>query len=441
MSLRLRRVLSFLKSELVQPYPTTGCSRNQRAGMKWMWWDAILATVSVSFYGDFVNLFMLELGAQAYQIGLLSSIAAAAGMLAPLLGAWMVERSRKRKLWVLLGPGGLHRITFFIVAALPFVFHGAGVVTAFIVLFTFQAFAVSIGMPAWNSLFADIVPIHVRGRYLGGQLTISFVARLVIVPIAGVLVQVIGGLQGYQVVWLLAGLTGFLATACYARIPEPPSREVGSEGALESLLGSFKVMVQDRRFLQFNLVCFVWNFGVQLAGPYFNVHQLQTLGFSVTTIAFILTIASVAAAVLVRIAGELVDRFGAIKLMALSMILVPVIPVLWIWGRTPLHITVIQCLAELAWSGFRVAATPLLLLMSPVEQRSRYFAANNTIISLALVLGPLPAGWIYSRYGFQMNLLLSAGGRALAGILFILLVTIGSMGHLKHTALPDDTSL
>lgn len=87
MSFRIRRVLAFIKAELVQPYPTTGCTANQRSGMKWMWWDAILAMVSVSFYGDFVNLFMLKLGAQAYQIGLLSSIASAAGMLAPLLGA------------------------------------------------------------------------------------------------------------------------------------------------------------------------------------------------------------------------------------------------------------------------------------------------------------------------------------------------------------------
>lgn len=353
-------------------------------------------------------------------------------------GWWNAATSAK--LWVLLGPGGLFRATFFILAALPFVFHGAGVVTAFIVLFTFQTFAGSLAMPAWNSLFADIVPIQVRGRYLGGQLTASFIARLAIVPIAGVLIQAIGGLQGYQLVWLLAGLTGFIATSFYARIPEPHSREVGSESALGSLLGSFSVLAHDRRFLHFSLMSFVWNFGVQLSGPYFNVYQIQTLGFSIATIAFILTIASVAAAIFVRIAGELVDRFGAIKLMALSALLVPFIPVLWLWGRTPLQIGAIQCFAELAWSGFQVAATPLLLLMSPVEQRSRYFAANNTIISLALVLGPLPAGWIYSRYGFHVNLLLSAGGRALAGVLFILLITIGSLRHLAHTTVRDEVT-
>ena len=88
-----------------------------------------------------------------------------------------------------------------------------------------------------------------------------------------------------------------------------------------------------------------------------------------------------------------------------------------------------------------MAATPLLLLMSPVEQCSRYFGANNTIIGLALVLGPLPAGWIYGRYGFHVNLLLSAGGRALGGVLFLLLITIGSLRHLVHTTVRDESTL
>jgi len=241
----------------------------------------------------------------------------------------------------------------------------------------------------------------------------------------------VGGLRGYQLVWLLAGLTGFIATAYYARIPEPQSRETNAEGAFGSLLGSLNVLGRDRRFLYFCLVSFVWNLGIQLAGPYFNVYQVEVLGFSVDTIAYILTIASVAAALLVRIAGELVDRFGAIKLMASSMLLVPLIPVLWLWGRTPGQITLIQCLAELAWSGYRVSATPLMLLLAPVEQRSRYFAANNLVTSLALVIGPLPAGWIYAQYGFRTNLLFSAGGRAMAGLLFLLLIVAGGLRHLK----------
>ncbi|MCE5258512.1 MAG: MFS transporter [Chloroflexi bacterium] len=430
MKLIIRRIWVYLKTELVQPYPVSGCTSSQRAGMKWMWWDAIFATISASFYGDFVNLFLLELGARDFQIGLLSSIASAAAILGPLLGAWLVERSHKRKLWVLVGPGGGFRIAFFFIAALPFVMHGASAVTAFIVLYTLQSFASSLGMPAWNSLFADVVPIHVRGRYLGSSLTMSFVARLAIVPIAGVLVQSVGGLRGYQLVWLLAGLTGFIATTFYARIPEPPSQEVASEGAFGSLLGSLRVFAHDSRFLQYCVVTFVWNFGIQLAGPYFSVYQVQILGFSVDTIAFILTIASIVAAIVVRIAGELVDRFGAVKLMGVSMVLVPIIPVLWLLGRTPLQITVIQCIAEVAWAGFRVASTPLLLLLAPTEQRSRYIAANNIIASLALVLGPLPAGWLYSRYGFHTNLVVSAGGRALAAVLFILLVTLGSMRHM-----------
>jgi len=419
-----------VRDEFVQPYPIEGASPDQRRNMRWLWWDSLFACISVAFYGDFVNLFLLQLGAKDFQIGLISSATSAAMLLGPLVGTWLVERTRKRKLWVMLGSAWGFRIIFFILAGLPFILNGAPMVTIFIVLYSLQSFATSLGMPAWNSLLGDIVPLSLRGRFLGATLTLSFIARLGVVPLAGIIVQSLGSVGGYQMVWLLAGLTGMVATYFYGRIKEPTSLEVESHGIRDALLGSFTVLGRDRRFFYFCLVSFVWNFGIMLAGPYFNVHQVQTLGFSVTTITYILTIAAVVAAILVRFAGGLVDRYGPVKLMLVSMAMIPIIPLMWLAGRTPVHIGIIQCLAEFAWSGSRVAATPLLLLLSPVEQRSRYFAAYNTMVSLALVLGPLPAGWIYSNYGFSINLVVSAAGRGLAAILFGVLVWRGGLGQL-----------
>ena len=47
------------------------------------------------------------------------------------------------------------------------------------------------------------------------------------------------------------------------------------------------------------------------------------------------------------------------------------------------------------------------------------------INSIANALGPIPASWVYSHYGFTTNLILSAVGRGLGGVLFLILLLRG----------------
>lgn len=428
MSISLRQLWGRGK-QIATLYPTDGSTGEQRRGMLMLWLDGIAASISGSFYTDFLVMYMLALGASAASIGVRTSINSAAALAAPLIGAWLVERTGRRKRWVLLGGGGLARVMLLGMAAIPFLLSGNAAVSTFVALAAIQAFGGSVSIPAGNSLLGDVVPVAIRGRYLGAQMMIANLARMACVPLAGWLIKEVGGVSGYQVAWFVAALTGFCATGFYAAIPEPESVEGRhSAGATPAgLAEAWRVFVADRRFVLFCATNFVWNFGVQLAGPFFTVHMVSDLGFGVDTIAVLAMVTTAVNVVAYRTMGNLVDRKGPALMTAISMILVPAMPMLWILARTPLHVALVQSYGNLAWAGFRVAATPLLLFLTPPEQRSRYVAVFNTINGLATVLGPLPASWIYAQWGFTAVAAASGAGRLLGGILFLWLLKSGAM--------------
>ncbi len=404
---------------LPRPYPTTGASREQRRGMHLIWWDGILASAAGAFINEFVSLYMLALGASSTTVGLRATVNSAASLAAPLLGAWLVARFQRRKVWVLLGPGGLARLTVLLMAGIPLVAQGQTAVILFMALFAIQAFAGAVGQPAWNSILGDIVPLPVRGRYMGSKMMFNNIAVTVMLPIAGWLIARIGGVSGYQVSWLIAALIGFVATSTYWRVPEVVATggvRTDSGGGLRAGWGA---VLRDRRFLLFCVINFVWTFGIQLSAPYFTVHMSEDLGFSADTIAYIATVTTIFNVLALRFAGELVDRFGAPRMTAVSMLLVPLMPMLWIIARTPLHVGLVKIYGFLAWAGFRVATTPLILMLARDEHRSHYVAVFNTVNGVANMLGALPAAWLYANLGFSANLLASAGGRLLGGLLFV----------------------
>ncbi|NLX43372.1 MAG: MFS transporter [Chloroflexi bacterium] len=415
----MARLQRLFRSTLVTPYPVDGTNDEQRRGLQMLWWDTLLSAMSAAFVVDFETLYLLELGASSTTIGARASIVASAALLAPLVGAWLVARSGRRKIWVLLSGGGLGRVALFLSALAPTLFmNPAASVTYVLILTAVRSFMGSVTLPPFNSLFGDLVPAPIRGRVMGIRMMASSAVTVLMLPLAGYLIKAIGGSQGYQATLLVASVLGFAATCFYARIPEIQGEESQRQRPGVFAEG-FKSFTHDRGFVLFCIINFIWTLGIQVSGPFFSVHQVETLGFGVDTIALLATIVTVFNVFAVRAAGPLVDRYGAERVTAIAMLLVPLMPVAWIFARTPLTVGLARVYGVLAWAGVHVAAMPLILQISPARYRSQYIAIFNTLNGVAAVLGPLPAAWLYATYGFRTNLLLSAIGRGMGALLFL----------------------
>jgi predicted MFS family arabinose efflux permease len=307
-------------------------------------------------------------------------------------------------------------------AFIPLFLSGRNAIIAFIALTALSVAAGNISVPAGSSLFGDVVPVSIRGRFMGLQMMTANLVKVGAIPLAGLMIAAIGGLPGYQAAFVATALIGFAATACYARIPEPRGAEGrAAQGRNVDFGGGLRRMLQDRDFVLFCLINFIWNLGVQISGPFFTVHMVQDLEFGVDTISLLATTTTIVNVAAVRLAGNLIDRHGPARMTALGMLLVPLMPLAWSLAYTPLTVGIVRAYGVIAWAGVQVAAMPLMLRITPPEYRSQFIALFNTVNGLAAIIGPIPGGYLYTHHGFNAVLYVSAAVRGLGALLFLIL--------------------
>ncbi len=421
-----RRVVRYLRNSIAHPYPIAGTTAQQREGIKFLWWDLLFANISVAFYAEFVTLFILELGGTSGMIGTMSSFNSAMTLLGPLIGAMLVARSGKRKVWVVLGSGGLGRLTLLLSAVVPLLFDGLTAVIVVIVLMCIRSLAGSISGPPAQSLQGDIFPPGIRSRWNSLAMVTGSVITVGVVPLAGFIIRFISGAAGYQTTMLLAAVLGFVATWFYSQIPEPESAERQSNSRTKAKGGGWAAFLSDRRFLLYCGVQFVWQFGIQISGPFFTVYMREGLGFSVDTIALLATATAVVNIFALAMAGKLVSDKNYAKMTAIGMLLVPFMPLSWYFAHSAWGVLGAKAYGVIAWACVHVAGLPLILSITPREHRAQFIALANAVSAIAAIIVPIPAGWIYAAYGFRVNLLLSAAGRGVAALMFLAMYLRGA---------------
>jgi predicted MFS family arabinose efflux permease len=114
----------------------------------------------------------------------------------------------------------------------------------------------------------------------------------------------------------------------------------------------------------------------------------------------------------------LVDLWGAHRLQLVSGLLIPILPVLWVFTRSPWHVIPINILSGVLWGAYGLASFNLLLELTPQEGRARYSAMYQLLVTLALAAGAVVGGWMVTQWGYTAIFITSAIGRLAAALLF-----------------------
>jgi len=391
-------------------------NKDRQHNLHWFWYDGFFSSSSDNIVLNFISIYILSLGATEGQIGLMASFSSVAAALVLLPGAMLAERVVRKKN-IPLFFGGFARLSILLLVFVPILFKSPAVVWVAIALAVSRDAFNNLGYPAWMAVANETVPIEGRGRYFGSRNFIMSITGMAATLLAGKLITVFVAPLGYQIAFGIAFVLGVSSTLSFARIHEEPvfQRTPGAGFSLRSIAGMLKGQPQ---FVAFTLIIALWNFGINVSGPFFNVQMVQTLNFSAASIGFLAVVISVTTLLSQNQIGALADRVGSRRLQLISMCLIPSLPLAWIFVTQVWHVVIINAVCGVIWGAFNLVSFNLLLALIPHNQVSRYSAVYQIVNMLALALGALAGSAIITRWGFIAVMLTSAFFRILGAGLF-----------------------
>jgi MFS family permease len=414
-------------------------ARRERHNLHAFFYDGLFASASDNIVITYLTFYLIALGASNAQIGILSSISSIVAAIMLLPGAFLVERFGRRKDITVWFGGGIARIVLLFLAILPLSLDGQAAVMVAIVLTILRDAFGNLAYPAWMAMIGEIVPLAGRGRYFGMRNFVMGIAGMATTLLMGEAITRMGQPVGYQLALGLAFVIGMISTYAFAQIhdpnprplPQPPPAE---KGAKPSPLTFLRDIWQHPGFLKLSLTAIVWNFGLNIAGPFFSVYMARELQVTPTLIAVNSTVSTVASMAAQLFVSRWADRWGARRLQLVSGLCIPVLPFAWVFITEAWQIIPVNTIGGALWGVYGLASFNLLLELTPEAQRARYSALYQNVVTVALAGGAAFGSLLITHFGFTAVFLGSAAGRFLAALLFAWLLRPARPSALPHPA-------
>ncbi len=323
--------------------------------------------------------------------GLITSLPFWFNFLQVILTPLLAQRLNARRLCI--ASAWMHVIGWLaFVAVMPFVPQGddSTTVITFVAIFSFIALSTAINGVAWNGWMQEAVPLRIRGKFFGRRNRLLYISLLAFLFAAsGVLAWFEGSLLAFHVllavgitmrtVSVLAQQRMHLNTGKAPVRKEAPWREQLSQ------------VWQDRTFMRFIGFAALMGFSVNLFAPFYPVFMFQELHLSAAETNFMLLTTILAAAIAFPAWGRLIDRYGNIPIMIVSLVLWQIFNVLWCFvGPDNIGLLYVPLAAGgLFTAGYGVGVFGLLLKLTPPEARTMSVALFVSLSSLAAAVGPI----------------------------------------------------
>lgn len=395
----------------------------KRRNLTRFFFDGLFAAASDKIILTYLSIYLLTQGASRQQVGLLSSLSNLAAAFLLLPAAMLVERTGKRKQITLTSAGG-SRFVLLSLAVLPMIFGSSKtMVWVLLGLALLRETLNNIGYPGWMALTGDIVPLEGRGRYFGARNFVMGLSGIITALLIGQAITRIGEPLGYQVSFILAVVLGLISMSFFGRIKDPKHADKENriiQNNLKEILASLK---GETPFILYCVFTALWNFSLNIAGPFFSVYMVDTLHFTAAVIGVITVSNAISNLLVQRRIGLLADRWGNRNLSIIFVLLIPLVPLIWgTWVKNSWQAILIETLSGIAWGGYNLLSFNILLTKTPEQQRARFSAFYQIVVTLSLGLGAAVGSYLIPMINFKGVTLVSAAGRLMAGFLFILLV-------------------
>lgn len=382
--------------------------------------EGFFAAMMEGFGTRYITPFALALGASNFLIGLLSTLPGLLGNLSQLHALnLMKERSRKSIVTISIFIQALLWLPL-IFLGLYFYFSSSDSIIIPILLLIFYSLMIIAGntvSPVWNSWMKDLVLVN-KGVYFGKRSRVINISIICSMIVSGILLSYFTDgsvVIGFVLIFFLAFL-GRLASAFLLTRQYEPKYKYEND-AYFSLYEFVRGMLKNN-FGRFVFFVSLVSFATNIAGPFFAVYMLQNLGFSYFEFTIITIVPIVSMIVFLPLWGKFSDKYGTVKTIKITSLLIPFLPFLWFFSyffkSNPLvlvgYLVLVEIFSGFSWAGFNLTISNFIYDAVTRKKMAFCVAYFNILNAFFIFLGGFIGGLIisfdYNYFSFDKILML-----------------------------------
>lgn len=353
--------------------------------------EGIFASAKASFGDRFVSPFAIAINASSSLVVLLSAVSGLLGPLSQTFGSKLIEKYSRKKII-------LKSVFFESLAWLPLIIISIlfykGILTntlPFLLLLSFSLYIIltNIGHPAWFSWMGDIIGEKYRGRFFSKRNLITGFVSIILAVSASFFLDYTKKnnwiMFGFIILFSLALLSRLICWRTFKKQYEP---KIKLKKGYYFSFWDFVIQAPKNNFGKFSLFRAILQFSTSISGPLLVVYLLRNLEFNYATYMIIILAGTLFSLAVLELWGKFADKYGNYKVLYLTSILIPTIPILWILSPSPIYLILVPSLISgISWAGFNLTASNFIYDNVSPQKRGLASSYYNMLNGIGIFLG------------------------------------------------------
>ena len=353
--------------------------------------EGMLASAKSSLADHYVSPFAIAIGSGNPIISLIHGITGLLGPLSQLFGSKLVGKtSRKKILMKSFFAESLLILPLVIIAIL----YQKNILTStlpLILLLFFALYTISAGIPfpAWFSWVGDLVDDKFRGRWFSKRTLLVGFVSIVIAISASIFLDYFKKqnltMLGFGIIFLLASFVR-MTTIHDIKKSYEPKLKIEKEDYFS--FWDFLFKAPKSNFGKFAIFRTVLAFACSISSPLLAVYLLRNLQFSYVNYIIITFASTIYSLLVLELWGKISDTYGNYKVLLITTILIPLVPIFWILHPSFWYLLLVPPLISgISWAGFNLSARNFVYDNVSKQKRGLAISYYNLIVGIGVFLG------------------------------------------------------
>ncbi len=353
--------------------------------------EGIFASGKVAFGDYYISPFAIAINSSNFMVALLSSIPGLLGPLSQMFSSRLLEKYSRKK--IVMKAVLLETLIWFPIMALAFLFY-AGILTEslpviFLIVYSIYVIIMNVSTPPWFSWMGDIVDENYRGRWFSKRQIITSFTSGILAVTASIFLGYSGRngqvMIGFIILFTLAAISRLISWKTFQRQYEP---KIKLKKGYYFSFWDFIIDSPKNNLGKFTIYRTLLGFATAISSSLVAIYLLRNLGFGYTTYIIISLAEGIFSLLVMQWWGKFADKYGNYRILLICSILIPLIPIFWIFSSNPIYLFFIPAIiGGVSWAGFNLAAGNFIYDNVCVEKRGLVISYYNMLIGIGTFLG------------------------------------------------------